>query len=90
MVEGSSHGVHGSFPFGDRAEHGPLKGRADHMCGIPCPAPPFSEDYVADGLGPFATVGHVSDGLDSFATAFACAAAVLPPQPVGNRQGVTG
>ena len=60
------------------------------MCGIPCPAPPFSEDYVADVLGPFATIGHVSDGLISFAAAFVCAAAVLPPHPAGNQQGVTG
>ena len=26
VVEGSSHGVHGGFPFGDRAEHGPTEG----------------------------------------------------------------
>ena len=90
MVEGSSHGVHGRFSFGDRAKHGPSKGREDHMCRIPCPAPPFSKDYVVDILGSFATIGHVFDGLNSFAAAFACAAAVLPPHPIGNRQGVTG
>ena len=89
-VEGSSHGVHGRFPFGDHAEHRPSRGWEDHMCGIPCTAPPFSEDYVADVLGPFATMSHVSDGLNSFALAFACAAAVLPLHPIGNRQGVTG
>ena len=26
VIEGSYHGVHGGFPFGDREEHGPTEG----------------------------------------------------------------
>ena len=52
--------------------------------------PPFSEDNVADILGPFASIDHVSDCLISFAAALACVAAVFPPHLGGNREGLTG
>ena len=54
------------------------------------PAPPFSEDNVADIFGPFASVGHVSDCFISFAAALACVAAVFPPHSGGDREGMTG
>ena len=37
-----------------------------------------SEDNVVDILGPFASIGHVSDCFISFAATLACVAAVFP------------
>ena len=50
----------------------------------------FGEDNVADILGLFATVGHVSDGFISFAAALARVVAVFPSHSGGNWKGVTG
>ena len=90
MIEGSPHGVHRGFPIGDRAEYGPPEGGEDHLSGVPCPAPPFGEDYVADFTSPFTAVDHMSDGLNCFAAALACATAVLSMHPAGNGEGMTG
>ena len=90
VVKGSSHGVHGGFPFGDRAEHGPTEVWLDHLRGVSCPAPPFGEDNVADLFGSFAAMDHVSDGFIRYAAAFACGAVSVPMHSGGNWKGMAG
>ena len=56
----------------------------------PLSCPPLGEDNVADILGPFATICHVSDGFISFAAALACVVAVFSSHSGGNQEGMTG
>ena len=56
----------------------------------PCLAPPFGVDDVADIIGLFATIGHVSDGFISFAAALARVVAVFSSHSGGNQEGMTG
>ena len=60
------------------------------MTGVQTCALPICEDDVADIIGLFASIGHVSDCFISFAAALACVAAVFSPHLGGDREDVTG